>query len=83
MAFRTSGRTRLAMPFSDRGWPRLRTVSGIYSRWTVPLGASGHPGSAHYADQTSIWAEVDLIPMTYQWDAIEAEAESHQSLKLK
>jgi penicillin amidase len=51
------------------------------SRWIVPLGASGHPGSAHYADQTAIWAEIHLIPMTYQWDAIEATAESHQSLK--
>ena len=53
------------------------------SRWIVPLGASGHPGSAHYADQTPIWAEVDLVPMTYQWGAIEAGAESHQSLKPK
>jgi penicillin amidase len=53
------------------------------SRWIVPLGASGYLGSTHYADQTPIWAAVDLIPMTYQWDAIEAGAESHQSLKPK
>jgi penicillin amidase len=53
------------------------------SRWIVPLGASGHPGSVHYADQTPIWAEVDLIPMTYAWDAIKTGAESHQSLKPK
>jgi penicillin amidase len=51
------------------------------SRWIVPLGASGHPGSVHYADQTPIWAKVDLIPMTYTWDAIKVGAESHQRLK--
>jgi len=50
------------------------------SRWVVPLGASGHAGSAHYADQTPVWAQVDLIPMTYSWGAIEAGAESHQRL---
>ena len=53
------------------------------SRWIVPLGASGHPGSAHYADQTPIWAQVDLIPMTYSWAAIEAGAESHQRVQPK
>lgn len=51
------------------------------SRWIVPLGSSGHPGSPHYADQTPIWAAVKLIPMTYDWDRIQANAESHQRLK--
>ena len=50
------------------------------SRWVVPLGASGHPGSPHFADQASVWAEVQMIPMLYDWDRIVAEAESHQSL---
>ncbi len=50
------------------------------SLWIVPLGSSGHPGSVHYADQALIWSEVDLIPMTYGWDQIQAEAESHQRL---
>ena len=53
------------------------------SRWVVPLGASGHAGSAHYADQTPVWAQVDLIPMTYSWTAIEAGAESRQRLQPK
>ena len=35
------------------------------SRWIVPLGASGHPGSRHYVDQAPVWAEVQLIPMSY------------------
>ena len=50
------------------------------SGWIVPLGASGHPGSVHYADQAPIWAEVKLVPMLYDWRRIAAEAESHQAL---
>ena len=50
------------------------------SRWIVPLGASGHPGSPHFADQAPIWAEVQLVPMLYDWDRIAGEAESRQSL---
>ena len=41
------------------------------SRWVVPLGASGHPGSPHYADQTPIWAEGELAPMVWEWEEIE------------
>lgn len=51
------------------------------SCWIVPLGASGHPGSPHYADQASIWAQVNLIPMTYSWATIQVEAATHQVLK--
>jgi putative CocE/NonD family hydrolase len=50
------------------------------SRWIVPLGSSGHPGSRHFADQTPIWARVGLVPATYSWDKIEVEAESAQAL---
>lgn len=32
------------------------------SRWIVPLGASGHPGSKHYSDQALIYSEVETIP---------------------
>ena len=49
--------------------------------WTSPLGASGHPGSPHYADQTAAWAEQRLHPMLYAWDKILADAESKQSLE--
>jgi penicillin amidase len=51
------------------------------SAWIIPLGASGHPGSPHYADQAPTWAEVKLIPMLYDWSRIEATAESHQALE--
>jgi penicillin amidase len=51
------------------------------SAWVVPLGASGHPGSSHYADQAATWAAVQLYPMLYDWDRISAEAETQQSLQ--
>jgi penicillin amidase len=51
------------------------------SGWVSPLGASGHPGSPHYADQIPAWAEQRLHPMLYSWDKIEATAESRQRLE--
>jgi penicillin G amidase len=50
------------------------------SRWIVPLGASGHPGSPHYADQATLWAEVKTIPQWWDWDDIVAAAETRQQL---
>ncbi len=51
------------------------------SRWVVPLGASGYPGSPHYSDQADTWADVALIPMLYDWAAIPGEAETEQLLR--
>ena len=51
------------------------------SRWIVPLGASGHPASPHYADQAETWANVEYIPQLWDWDQIPSEAESHQRLE--
>jgi len=50
------------------------------SRWIVPLGASGHPGSPHYADQTTLWADVETIPQWWNWDDIVAAAATRQRL---
>ncbi len=50
------------------------------SRWIVPLGASGCPGSPHYADQLAPWAAVQTRPMLYDWADIRADAESVQRL---
>jgi penicillin amidase len=50
------------------------------SAWIVPLGASGHPGSPHYADQAVSWGEGRLRPMRYDWARIRADARSHQRL---
>jgi penicillin G amidase len=51
------------------------------SAWIVPLGASGNPGSRHYADQAQDWADVRLRPMRYDWSRIRAQAEAHQRLE--
>jgi len=51
------------------------------SGWAVPLGVSGHPASAHYADQSDAWSRVDLVPMLYTWDRIKEAAATHQVLK--
>ena len=50
------------------------------SRWIVPLGASGHPGSPHFADQAHLWANVETIPQGWDWDDISAAAETRQQL---
>ena len=40
------------------------------SRWIVPLGSSGHPGSKNYADQGYLWKDDKVIKMQYSWDVI-------------
>ena len=50
------------------------------SRWIVPLGASGHPGSPHYADQAALWGDVETIPQLWDWNDIEAAAQTRQQL---
>ena len=50
------------------------------SRWTVFHGASGHPGSPHYADQHAVWAGTAMVPMTYGWDALRRTAPWQQEL---
>jgi len=50
------------------------------SRWIVPLGASGHPGSKHFADQQQMWANVETIPMLWDFADISRDAETTQRL---
>jgi penicillin amidase len=51
------------------------------SRWIVPLGACGHPGSPHFADQAALWADVQTIPQLWDWNDILASAETQQTLQ--
>ena len=51
------------------------------SRWVVFHGASGHPGSPHYADQNARWSACEMVPMRYDWAGIEAHAETTQVLR--
>ena len=50
------------------------------SRWTVFHGASGHPGSPHYANQHPAWAAARMVPMRYDWDGLTETAEARQAL---
>jgi penicillin amidase len=50
------------------------------SRWIVFHGASGNPGSPFYDNQNPIWAKGELVPMLYDWGAIEASSAAHQRL---
>jgi penicillin amidase len=67
----TSSVARYVFDLSD--WDR--------SAWVVPFGASGEPTSPHFADQQSAWAAGELLPMSYDWDGIAADAESTSRLR--
>jgi penicillin amidase len=49
-------------------------------RWAVFHGASGHPGSPHYADQNAVWSRCEMVPMLYDWKVIVTEATTSQRL---
>ena len=57
------------------------TANWDNSLWVVPLGSSGHPGSPHYYDQSETWRRVEMRPMRWDWDAIIAHSETHQTLQ--
>ena len=44
------------------------------SRWIVPLGSSGNPGSINYSNQQKIWAKGETIPQLWDWDIIEKKS---------
>ena len=48
------------------------------SRWIVPLGSSGDPDSPHYSDQADLWANLEYIPQLWDWNEIEARAQSRE-----
>ncbi|MEU9338120.1 penicillin acylase family protein [Streptomyces sp. NPDC048290] len=45
------------------------------SRWVVPFGASGVPGSPHHRDQLSLWLAGELAPVVTDWDRLVKETE--------
>ncbi len=51
------------------------------SRWVIPLGSSGHPGSRHYHDQSEAWRRVEMVPMIYSWERVVAESKVQQRLE--
>ncbi|MGL3806912.1 penicillin acylase family protein [Paeniglutamicibacter sp. R2-26] len=40
------------------------------SRWVVPFGAAGTPGTAHSADQLPLWAGGELVPVVTDWNLL-------------
>ena len=57
------------------------TANWDNSLWVVPLGASGHPGSPHYHDQSESWRKVEMVPMEYDWAGIADNSETQQRLE--
>ncbi|WP_159993045.1 penicillin acylase family protein [Roseomonas sp. 18066] len=49
-------------------------------RWAVFHGASGQPGSPFYDNQNEAWSGCAMVPMLYDWPAIEAQASHRQAL---
>ncbi|MER7478958.1 penicillin acylase family protein [Streptomyces sp. NPDC126510] len=45
------------------------------SRWVVPLGASGVPGSSHHRDQLPLWLAGDLVPVVTDWSLLKKETD--------
>ncbi|MER5597159.1 penicillin acylase family protein [Streptomyces sp. NPDC002265] len=45
------------------------------SRWVVPFGADGVPGSPHHRDQLPLWLAGDLVPVVTDWDRLEKETD--------
>ncbi|MGN6359702.1 MAG: penicillin acylase family protein, partial [Thermomicrobiales bacterium] len=84
------GDTPRAAAFAGMGFTLTNTSVARYcfdladwdnSGWVVPLGASGHPGSAHFADQVAAWSEGRLLPMRYSWDRVNQDAATRQRLE--
>ncbi|MFI9729240.1 penicillin acylase family protein [Streptomyces sp. NPDC052092] len=45
------------------------------SRWVVPHGASGRPGSRHHRDQQPLWLAGDLAPVVTDWAQLTKETD--------
>jgi penicillin amidase len=40
------------------------------SRWVVPFGADGVPGSPHHHDQLPLWLGGELAPVVTDWNRL-------------
>ncbi len=59
--------------------PSMRMVVDLddldRSRWINLTGASGHPASGHYRDQTALWADGRTLPWAFGRAAVRAASE--------
>ncbi|MBO1752019.1 penicillin acylase family protein [Actinotalea sp. BY-33] len=67
--------------FAVTAAPSMRMVVDLAdldaSTWVNLTGTSGHPGSVHYTDQFSAWAEGETFPWPFRREAVE-EASSRE-----
>jgi penicillin amidase len=65
--------------------PSMRMVVNLAdldkSKWINLTGASGHAYSAHYTDQTDLWAKGEMLPWSYSSKAVDQS--THDTLVLK
>jgi len=64
--------------------PSMRMVVSLgdfdRSRWINLTGVSGHPFSAHYTDQTDLWAKGETLPWVFSKEAVDAAGEDTLTL---
>ncbi len=62
---------------------RLVTSPGDWdaSRWINLTGVSGHPASAHYTDQTDLWAAGETLPWLFGDEAVREATEERLVLR--
>ncbi len=53
------------------------------SRWIVPLGSSGNPGSKNYHNQLELWAKGKTIPQLWNWDIIRNKCSIQKLIPIK
>ena len=72
-------------PFRAVAGPVYRMIVDLadpeHGLWIIDTGASGWPGSPHYADQHELWKKCDYAPMLMNWDEIRASAKGVLSLR--
>ena len=72
-------------PFDVAVAPSWRAVYDLgdldASRGVLPTGQSGNPASAHWNDQTELWAAGDLRPLPFSRPAVEAAATARLDLR--
>ncbi|GHI06564.1 penicillin acylase family protein [Streptomyces cellostaticus] len=50
------------------------------SRWVVPFGAHGVPGTPHHRDQLPLWLKGELAPVVTDWTLLTLEHTEHTEL---
>ena len=81
----TRPRTLAADGYVVDSAPSMRMVVSLAdlddSRWINLTGVSGHPFSAHYTDQTDLWARGETLPWAFTRDAVDGSAQHTLTLQ--